>query len=131
MNFVALMGRLTKDPEAKQTQTTNLTRFSLAVDRRGKRDEADFFNCTAFGKTADFICQYFKKGNRILISGRIQNDNYTASDGSKRSAVQIIVDQAEFCESKQQQTEKTLEPKPDENGFMDIPLDSLEELPFN
>lgn len=131
MNFVALMGRLTKDPEAKQNQTTNLTRFSLAVDRRGKRDEADFFNCTAFGKTADFICQYFKKGNRILISGRIQNDNYTASDGSKRSAVQIIVDQAEFCESKQQQTEKTLEPKPDENGFMDIPLDSLEELPFN
>lgn len=131
MNFVALMGRLTKDPEAKQNQTTNLTRFSLAVDRRGKRDEADFFNCTAFGKTAEFIVRYFRKGNRILLSGRIQNDNYTASDGSKRTAVQIIVENAEFCESKQQQTEKTLEPKPDENGFMDIPLDSLEELPFN
>lgn len=128
MNFVALMGRLTKDPEARNAQTTNLTRFSLAVDRRGKRDEADFFNCTAFGKTADFIYQYFRKGNRILISGRIQNDNYTASDGSKRSAVQIIVDQAEFCESKQQ----TQPAEQQEADFMVVP-DTLEDagLPFN
>lgn len=127
MNFVAMMGRLSKDPETKQTQTTNLCRFSVAVDRRGKKDEADFFNCTAFGKTADFIAQYFRKGQRILLSGRIQNDNYTASDGSKRYATTIIVDQAEFCESKK----ATEEPKADSNGFVDVPLDNLDELPFN
>lgn len=126
MNFVAMMGRLSKDPETKQTQTTNLCRFSIAVDRRGKKDEADFFNCTAFGKTADFISQYFKKGQRILLSGRIQNDNYTASDGSKRYATTIIVDQAEFCESKKQ-----AEPKQEDNSFIDVPLDDLNELPFN
>lgn len=127
MNLVVMMGRISKDPEAKQTQTTNLCRFSIAVDRRGKKDEADFFNCTAFGKTADFIGQYFRKGQRILLSGRIQNDNYTASDGSKRYATTIIVEQAEFCESKK----ATEEPKPDANGFIDVPLDNLDELPFN
>lgn len=127
MNFCAMMGRLTKDPETKQTQTTNLCRFSIAVDRRGKKDEADFFNCTAFGKTADFIIQYFRKGQRILLSGRIQNDNYTASDGSKRYATTIIVEQAEFCESKK----ATEEPKTDENGFIDVPLGEDEGLPFN
>lgn len=127
MNTVVMMGRISKDPETKQTQTTNLCRFSIAVDRRGKKDEADFFNCTAFGKTADFIAQYFRKGQRILLSGRIQNDNYTASDGSKRYATTIIVDQAEFCESKK----ATEEPKPDANGFIDVPLDNLDELPFN
>ena len=127
MNTVIMLGRLSKDPETKQTQTTNLCRFSIAVDRRGKKDEADFFNCTAFGKTADFISQYFRKGQRILLSGRIQNDNYTASDGSKRYATTIIVDQAEFCESKK----ATEEPKADSNGFIDVPLDNLDELPFN
>ena len=126
MNFVAMMGRVSKDPETKQTQTTNLCRFSIAVDRRGKKDEADFFNCTAFGKTADFISQYFRKGNRILISGRIQNDNYTASDGSKRYATTIIVEQAEFCESKKQ-----AEPKQEDAGFVDVPLGEDEGLPFN
>lgn len=126
MNFVAMMGRLSKDPETKQTNTVNLCRFSIAVDRRGKKDEADFFNCTAFGKTADFISQYFKKGQRILLSGRIQNDNYTASDGSKRYATTIIVEQAEFCESK-----KTDQPKQEDNSFIDVPLDDLNELPFN
>ena len=126
MNFVAMMGRVSKDPETKQTQTVNLCRFSIAVDRRGKKDEADFFNCTAFGKTADFISQYFRKGQRILLSGRIQNDNYTASDGSKRYATTIIVDQAEFCESKKQ-----AEPKADENGFIDVPMGEDEGLPFN
>ena len=126
MNTVIMLGRLSKDPETKQTQTTNLCRFSIAVDRRGKKDEADFFNCTAFGKTADFISQYFRKGQRILLSGRIQNDNYTASDGSKRYATTIIVEQAEFCESKKQ-----TEPKQEDNSFIDVPLDNLDELPFS
>ena len=91
MNKVILMGRLTRDPEVRYSQGANPTavaRFSIAVDRRFKREgepDADFFNCTAFGKQAEFIERYLRKGVKILTAGRIQNDNYTNKDGLIKS----------------------------------------------
>lgn len=105
MNKVLMMGRLTRDPEERNTQNGGMTiaRFSIAVDRRFKREgepEADFFNCTAFGKQAEFVMRYLRKGVKVVVIGRIQNDNYTAKDGTKTYSVQIMVDEIEFAESK-------------------------------
>lgn len=98
MNLVVLMGRLVRDPETKDANGTQLCKFSIAVDRL--KGEADFFNCTAFNKTAEFIGKHFVKGQRILISGRIQNSTYTKKDGSKGYSTDIIVNNAEFADSK-------------------------------
>ncbi len=106
MNKVILMGRLTRDPEVRYSQGANQTavaRFSVAVDRRFKRDgepDADFFNCTCFGKQAEFVERYLHKGTKILLSGRVQNDNYTNKDGQMVYSVRIMVDEIEFAESK-------------------------------
>lgn len=129
MNQVILCGRLTREPEMKSTSTTSICRFGLAVDRRGKKDEADFFNCTAFGKTAESLGNYCHKGTKILISGRIQIDSYTAHDGQKKTATQIVANEWEFAESKQAQAAAAPAQQED---FMVVP-DGLEDelLPFN
>ena len=126
MNKVMLMGRLTRDPEVRVTQDgqTTIAKFGIAVDRRGKEDKADFFNVTAFNKTAQFAEKYLKKGTKIALSGRLQLDEYTNKDGQKVTNVSVVAEEVEFCESK-----KT-EDKP-KDGFMDVPKDLGEELPFN
>ena len=145
MNKVILMGRLTRDPEVRYSTGENATaiaRFSIAVDRRFRRGgdnaEADFFNCTAFGKQGEFVEKYLKKGTKILLSGRIQNDNYTNRDGQKVQAVQIIAEEIEFAESKNasgsgnaryEAPERPSNPVND--GFMNLPDSGDEELPFN
>lgn len=126
MNKVILTGRLTRDPEIRVTQDgqTTIARFGLAVDRKGKEQKADFFNLTAFNKTAQFAEKYLKKGTKVNVIGHLQNDEYTNRDGQKVTSTIVIVEEVEFCESKKQ------EQKPD--GFMDIPKDiDSEELPFN
>ncbi len=107
MNKVILMGRLTRDPEVRYSQgasQTAVARFSIAVDRRfGKREgdpTADFFNCTSFGKQAEFVERYLHKGTKIALTGRIQNDNYTNKEGQMVYSVQVIVEDIEFAESK-------------------------------
>lgn len=106
MNKVILMGRLTRDPEVRYSQgasQTAVARFSVAVDRRFKREgepDADFFNCTCFGKQAEFVERYLHKGTKIVLSGRVQNDNYTNKDGQMVYSVRIMVDEIEFAESK-------------------------------
>lgn len=134
MNKCILIGRLTKDPEVRYTNGENVTaiaRFSIAVDRRFKNNngeyETDFFNCTAFGKQGEFVEKYLKKGTKIVLSGRIQNDNYTNRDGQKVTAVQIITEEIEFAESKK--NEQPTEQQKEEWANIDN-LDS-EELPFN
>ena len=128
MNKVVLTGRLTRDPEIRITQDgqTTIGRFGLAVDRKGKEQKADFFNLTAFNKTAQFAEKYLKKGTKVNVIGHLQNDEYTNRDGQKVTQTIVIVEEVEFCESKKQ------EEKPDNEGFMKIPdnIDS-EELPFN
>lgn len=149
MNKVILMGRLTRDPDVRYSQGVNqlaVAKYSLAVDRRFKRDgepTADFFNCTAFGKQAEFAEKYFKQGTKIVITGRIQNDNYTNKEGQKVYSVSVIVEEQEFAESKSvSDTNRSNissnsynEPAPAPTGttddFMNIP-DGLEDgLPFN
>ena len=107
MNKVQLVGRLTRDPEIRYSQGENATataRFSVAVNRRFKNAEgnydADFINCVAFGKSAEFVEKYFKKGMAIGLTGRIQTGNYTNKDGQKVYTTDVIVEETEFVESK-------------------------------
>lgn len=106
MNKVILMGRLTRDPESRMTQSSlEISRFSLACnDDRPARDgerEAQFINCVAFGGTANTINRYCHKGSQILVQGRIRNGSYDAQDGTKRYTTDIVVDSFEFCGSRQ------------------------------
>lgn len=128
------------DPEVRYTQGDNATciaSFTVALDRRNRNAEqtADFPNCVAFGKTAEFIEKYFHKGMRIGGTGRIQTRNYTNRDGQKVYVTEIVIEQAEFVESKGQQSAqaKTGGQKANDplDGFMNIPDDFSEELPFN
>ena len=112
MNKVILVGRLTRDPEIRYAQGQSsdqlaIARFSIAVDRRFARknsgaDEptADFFNCTAFGKLAEFTERYLKQGTKIVLVGRIENDNYTNKNGEKVYSVRVVAEELEFAESK-------------------------------
>jgi len=148
MNKVILMGRLTRDPEVRYSQGENATaiaRFSLAVDRRFSRQgdsvTADFLDCTSFGKQAEFVEKYLKKGTKILFTGRIQNNNYTNANGDKVYALQLIAEEIEFAESKSSASANntgmemnTSMPQPSQaasDGFMNIPDGIDEELPFN
>lgn len=140
MNKVILMGRLTRDPEIRYSQGENSTaiaKFSLAVERKFKRNgeaEADFFNCTAFGKTAEVVEKYLKKGTKMAVIGRLQNDNYTNKEGQKVYSVQIIVEEMEFAESKKTAAEGNtsggFQQDSSGDGFMNIPEGLEEELPF-
>ena len=139
MNKIILLGRLTRDPEIRYSQGENsmaIARFTLAVNRRYKRQgepEADFFNCTAFGKQAEFVQNYLKQASKILLSGRVQNDNYTNKEGQKVYSVQIMVEELEFAESKGNSdsgTQQQATPQTETNGFMTIPEGLEEELPF-
>ena len=141
MNKVILMGRLTRDPKVTYSQGENsipVARFSLAVDRRMKRDPngedtqtADFINCVAFQKNAEFIEKYFKQGMRVLISGRIQTGSYTNREtGQKVYTTDVVVEEHEFAESKNTNQGETPQPSNSDDGFMQIP-DNMEDLPFN
>jgi single-strand DNA-binding protein len=137
MNKVILMGRLTSDPEIRYSQgnTSAIARFSLAVDRKFKRDgepTADFFNLTAFGKQAEFCEKYLRKGIKVVTSGRLQNNNYTNKDGQMVYSTQILVEEIEFAESKaaSESNSNPVEQKPSSDGFMNIPDGADEELPF-
>lgn len=104
INKVILGGRLTADPELKQTpQGVSVTTFSIAVNRRAQKDketQTDFINCVAWRQTADFICRYFKKGSSICISGSVQTRSYEDKQGGKRTVTEIIADEAYFVDSK-------------------------------
>ena len=152
MNRVILMGRLTKDPDIRYTQgerSMAIARYTLAVDRRGRRGQdssaeqqtADFINCVAFDRAAEFAEKYFRQGMRVLISGRIQTGSYTNKDGIKVYTTDIIVDDQEFADSKGAASgegggyQPTSRPAPSSaigDGFMNIP-DGVEDegLPFN
>ncbi len=142
MNRVILCGRLTREPEIRYSQTANgsmaVARYTLAVDRKFKKEgeqNADFINCIAFGKSGEFAEKYFFKGIKIAISGRIQTGSYTNKDGQRVYTTDVVVEEQEFCESKQnQQSSGIIQPNSnvDSNGFMSIP-DGVEDegLPFN
>lgn len=121
MNKVIMMGRLTKDPETRYTADQKaVASFTLAVEKLDKERTADFFDCTAWGKTAELVQKYWKKGMKALITGRLENQSWTTKEGQKRTATKINVNEIEFCEKK-------TEEKPEEK-FVEVGSD--EDLPF-
>ena len=151
MNKVILMGRLTRDPEVRYSQGENSTavvRYTLAVDRRfAKRDgvdpqTADFIPCVAFGKSGEFAEKYFRKGLKVVVTGRIQTGSYTNQEGKKVYTTDVVVEDQEFAESKaasdnyQQSAgfapvDRPVPSAAVGDGFMNIPDGIDEELPFN
>lgn len=125
MNKLIMMGRLTKDPEIRyNNEGKAIARFSLAVDRNYKDAPTDFFNMVSFDKTAQFIENYIHKGSKILVEGKLQNNNYE-KDGKKVYANQIIADRIEFCESKNANNTQT------DDGFNQVSEEYSDEmLPF-
>lgn len=154
MNRVILMGRLTRDPEVRYSQgerSMAIARYTLAVDRRGRRSQdggeqtADFINIVAFDRAGEFAEKYFRQGMRVLVSGRIQTGSYTNKEGQKVYTTEVIVDDQEFADSKgaggdnsgsygggYQQTARPAPTSAIGDGFMNIP-DGVEDegLPFN
>lgn len=137
MNKVIIIGRFTRDPEIKYSTGENATataRFSLAVNRRFKNKEgnydADFINCVAFGKTAEFIEKYFTKGMAIGITGRIQTGSYTNKEGQKVYTTDVVVEETEFVESKNKGTSDNV-PNNNANSNSDFEeVISEDEMPF-
>ena len=135
------MGRLTRDPDIRYSQgekATTVARFSLAVDRKFKQDgqpTADFINCLAFGKRAEFIEKYCRKGTKLVVEGSWQTGSYTNKDGNKVYTNECLVESCEFAESKvasqNNQSVDRPEPAPNGDGFMNIPVGIDEELLFN
>lgn len=138
MNKVILMGRIVRDPEVRYSQgaaSTAVARYTLAVDRRFKREReqaADFIGCVAFGKAAEHAEKYFKKGTKLVVTGRIQTGSYTNKDGQKVYTTDIVIEEQEFAESKSSGGSSAPEPSPADcgDGFMNIPEGIEEELPF-
>ncbi|MBP5198327.1 MAG: single-stranded DNA-binding protein [Lachnospiraceae bacterium] len=151
MNKVILMGRLTRDPEVRYSQggesSLAIARYSLAVDRRQSRNNggdeqtADFINCVAFGRTAEFAEKYLHKGTKIAVTGRIQTGSYTNKDGQRVYTTEVVVEEHEFCESRNASSNSSgndgfsggsqQAPMGAADGFMNIPDGIDEELPFN
>ena len=136
MNKVELVGRLTRDVEIRTTESGTVTaRFSIAVSRRFKNAEgvyeADFINCVAFGKTAEFIGKYFSKGSMIGVTGRIQTGNYTNKDGLKVYTTDVVIEECEFVTGKSDNNNTIKSEDPITPDFVDVPADTDEELPWN
>lgn len=134
LNNVVLMGRLTATPELKQTNSgTEVTSFTLAIDRpytkQGEEKQTDFINCTAWRGTAKFIASYFTKGQMIAVIGSIQTRNYEDKNGNKRIATEVVVSNATFCGSKNENSNNNVSSSPavpDINAdFEPLPDDDL------
>lgn len=156
MNKVVLMGRLTREPDIRQSQgaePVTIARYTLAVDRRVKKQkgqQADFISCVAFGKAGEFTEKYLHKGTKICVSGRIQTGSYTRQDGTKAYTTDVVIEEQEFAESKTDSGRSAMDDQmaamyADQRsqegqqgsiesameGFMNIPDGIDEELPFN
>lgn len=127
MNKAILMGRLTKDPETKYTQSNKqVTNFTLAVNRRFAKEgqpNADFINIVSWNKTAEFVSKYFKKGQQVAVIGNIQTRNYDDDKGVKHYITEVIAEEVYFADSKKEDSNAT-----NNNEFASYPQD--EEMPF-
>ena len=149
MNKVILMGRLTRDPDVRYSQGESsmaIARYTLAVDRRFSRNNeeqsADFINVVAFGKAGEIAEKYFRKGTKVLVTGRIQTGSYTNKEGQKVYTTDVVAEDQEFAESKNASSDggfagnsapskgNNAAPATDDNGFMSFPEGIVEELPF-
>lgn len=144
MNKAILMGRLVRDPEVRYTQGQEqmcIARYTLAVDRRSKHNEqqpADFISCVAFGKAGEFAEKYFRKGTKVVVTGRIQTGSYTNNQGAKVYTTDVVIEEQEFAESKKDSNNETANGSSTvpvqqnaSEDFMNIPDGIDEDLPFN
>ena len=140
-NKVILMGRLTRDPEIRYSQSAEpmaIARYSLAVERRFKREgepKADFIPCVAFGKQGEFAERYFRKGQLVSVAGRLQVRNWEDNEGKKRTATEVVVEEQYFAESKKDEEKTYNQAVKEKNkapeGFSPIDEDiEDEDLPF-
>ena len=133
MNHGSYVGRLTADPELKQTQNRiSVCSFTLAIDRPGTRDKTDFINFVAWRQTAEFICKYFRKGQKIALTGYLSSRQYEDKNGNQRTAFEVVVDRAEFVERRAEEEQQPRNPGGieylNQQGFEEIPPE--EDLPF-
>ena len=133
MNHGSYVGRLTADPELKQTQNRiGVCSFTLAIDRPGTRDKTDFINFVAWRQTAEFICKYFRKGQNIGVTGYLSSRQYEDKNGNQRTAFEVVVDRAEFVERRAEEEQQPRNPGGieylNQQGFEEIPPE--EDLPF-
>jgi len=127
MNKWVGTGRITKDAETRYNNEMAISRFTLAVDRKGKDKGTDFISCVAFGKMGEFFEKFGKKGTKFVAEGHIQTGSYE-KDGRKVYTTDVVIDSAEFAESKNVSQETVSQkPKVDADGFMEL---DLEDLPF-
>lgn len=137
LNHITIMGRLTRDPEMRTTQSgVPVASFTLAVDRDysgAEEKQTDFIDCTAWRHSAEFVTKYFAKGSMAIVKGRLQIDNYTDNDGNKRKSAKVIADNIYFGESKkssgQNGGQNTEQFTPASAGFVPVEVDDSE-LPF-
>ena len=133
MNKAVLLGRFTRDPELRKTPNgTSVCSFTLAVDRRGKDDGADFLDIVAWSKTAEFVSKYFTKGMQVAVAGRIQTRTWEDQNGNKRKAVEVVADEVFFADSKrnsQSNDAPTGDPMDFQTGGF-MPMPSADDLPF-
>ena len=136
INQVILMGRLTRDPEMRTTTSgKNVCSFSLAVDRQGQDDQADFFNVTAWEKTGELVNKYLSKGRRCLIQGRLRQDSWEDKEtGKKRSRVEVTAFDVTFLDgpdgsSSNNNSNNSQDDSADDDDIDDKPID-LSEIPF-
>lgn len=129
INKTIIMGRLTADPELKTSNGgTNIVQFTVAVNRRYFKEDqkADFIDCTAFGKNAEFLSKYFRKGSSVIVFGNIQTDTWKDKEGNNRKSTRIIVDELQFGESKKNDSESV-----DPNvSFEPVDIEQSGDLPF-
>lgn len=139
MNKVILCGRLTDDPvtriSKKGDEELSFTNFTIAINRRRKTENgpnADYFNCKTWGKTADVVGRFFKKGSRINVSGRLENDNWTDEHGIKHYNTVIAVDEVDIVDTKAESEANEKEPEvpTSSDNFIDVPEGIENDLPF-
>ena len=136
MNNISLVGRITVEPELKQTQKgISVTSFSIAVDRPGSQDTTDFIPVVAWRQTAEFVCKYFRKGQRIGLTGKLTSRKYEDRDGNKRTAYEVVADRVEFVESKLKADSLDVSVEPvatGYGGFTEVAVEEIAEddLPF-
>lgn len=118
LNHVTLIGRLVADPETRNTPNgKSVCNIRIAVDRKGREKETDFFSCTAFGQTGDALATYATKGRLVAVVGKIQLDNYTDKDGVKRQSIKVLIDQWSLLDSRKEQD---LPPNPQPAGKLQV-----------
>lgn len=139
MNKVVLIGRLCANPDVRYANSNGeqlaIARYTLAVDRKGKDSGADFINCVAFGRQGEFAEKYLSKGMKMGVEGRIQTGSYTNKDGQKVFTTDVVIENQEFVESKRSENEQAQSPQSEPtqavpDGFMNIPEDIENDLPF-